>query len=247
MNLIPDQVILTRVLTAGRRKGDPPVRTCVVMRPFHALTNYARVYSSGSSPSAPVMKAYRDALLAGADADQEKRLFWHTLFREENDPYVKMLENVSYASFFLAMVPRLDIEKNLPRIEFIVPSPTGLRDEDPWETASEHRNRLINALYENGFDVSAEHSMFKSSAVIDVLPRLLIRAHDTVKYWAAELLSSVQEYVGYYLARYANTKRFRGIKVRPFTREELKLLYDQLKRERELQAGASETPPMLGR
>src|SRR5438093_9536234 len=147
MNLIPDQVILTRVLTAGRRKGDPPVRTCVVMRPFHALTNYARVYSSGSSPSAPVMKAYRDALLAGADADQEKRLFWHTLFREENDPYVKMLENVSYASFFLAMVPRLDIEKNLPRIEFVVPSPTGLRDEDPWETASEHRNRLINALY----------------------------------------------------------------------------------------------------
>lgn len=61
------------------------------------------------------------------------------------------------------------------------------------------------------------HSMFKNDAVIDVLPRLLIRAHDTVKHWAAELLSRVQEYVGYYLARYVSTKKFRGIRIRPFT------------------------------
>jgi hypothetical protein len=66
-----------------------------------------------------------------------------------------------------------------------------------------------------------------------------------VKIWAAELLSRVQEFIGYYLARYVKTKKFRGIKVRPFTRAELELLYSQLKRERELQAGASGAGKML--
>ena len=87
--------------------------------------------------------------------------------------------------------------------------------------------------------------MFRSDAAIDVLPRLSIRAHDTVKLWAADLLARVQEYVGSYLARYVNTKKFRGVKVRPFTRDELKILYDQLKRERELQAGTGEPRRML--
>ena len=87
--------------------------------------------------------------------------------------------------------------------------------------------------------------MFETVAKIDILPSLLIKAHDTVKIWSLDLLSRVQEYVGYYLSRYVKTKKFRGIKVRPFSRAELELLYSQLKRERELQAGASGTQTML--
>ncbi len=176
---------------------------------------------------------------------QEKKVFWETIFRPESDPYVKMMENVFYGSFFLGAVPRLDIDKKLPRLEVLVPAPTIEDSSNPWPSVLPHIDRLTSALKQNGFQVSAEHSMFKNDAQLDVLPELIIRAHDTVKHWAAELLSRVQEYIGYYMARYVKTKQFRGIKVRPFTRDELELLYSQLKRERELQAGVPSSTNML--
>jgi hypothetical protein len=245
MNLIPDQVLLTRVLTAGRKKGDPWVRTCVVLRPFHALTNFARTYSRSANASAPLLNAYSEAKEKGEELNQEEQHFWFTLFREENDPYVKMLETVFYGSFFLGAVPRLDNEKNLPRLEFLVPGPTREGGDSPWGSANTHRDRLIAALRQNGFDVSAEHSIFGNRAKLDVLPSLLIKVHDTVKHWAAELLSRVQEYVGFHLARYVKGKKLRGVKVRPFSRDELELLHAQLRQEREFQAGASERSPEL--
>jgi len=245
MNLIPDQVILTRLLTAGRRKADPWVRTCVVLRPFHALTNYARTYSRGAPPAQRVLDAYKAARETPETLDQEKTVFWETLFRPESDPYVKMLENVFYGGFFLGAVPRLDIGKSLPRFEFLALAPTREDEGDPWPSAQPHLDRLLRALRQNGFDVAAEHNMFASDAKLDVLPSLIIQAHDTVKHWAAELLSRVQEYIGFYLARYVRTKKFRGIKVRPFTRDELELLYAQLRRERELQAGVANPSKML--
>jgi hypothetical protein len=238
MNLIPDQILLTRLLTAGRKKGDPWVRTCVVLRPFHALTNYARTHSRKGSAAAPMLNDYNVAKENIEELNQEQRHFWETLFRGENDPYVRMLDTVFYGSFFLGAVPRLDNEKNLPRLEFLVPASTRESDGAPWANSSVHRDRLISALHQNGFDVSAEHSMFGNKAKLDILPALLIRVHDTVKHWAAELLSRVQEYVGFHLARYVKAKRIRGVKIRPFTREEMEMLHAQLRQEREFQAGS---------
>ncbi|MCI0703843.1 MAG: hypothetical protein L0241_22515 [Planctomycetia bacterium] len=240
MNLIPDQVLLTRLLTAGRKKGDAPWdRTCVVLRPFHALTHYARTYSSsGSGPSGSFLNDYNEAREKWDDLNAEAQHFWGDLFRVENDPYVKMLENVFYGSMFVGAVPRLDNERNLPRLEFLVPASTHERDSLPWGSANSHRDRLLTAIHQNGFDVSDEHSMFEDRAKLDILPSLLIRVHDTVKHWAADLVSRVQEYVGFHLARYVKSKKIRGVKVRPFTRSELELLYAQLQQEREAQAGA---------
>ena len=46
MNNMPDQVLLTRLLTAGRRKLDRWTRTCIVFRPFHATNPpFASQYS----------------------------------------------------------------------------------------------------------------------------------------------------------------------------------------------------------
>ncbi len=85
--------------------------------------------------------------------------------------------------------------------------------------------------------------MFGNRAKLDVLPSLLIKVHDTVKHWAAELLSKVQEYVGFHLARHVKVKKLRGVKVRPFSRDELEMLHPQLRQEREFQAGASRGHP----
>ncbi len=237
MNLVPDQVILSRLLTAERKKADPWTRTCVVQRPFHAVTNYSRTYSRVHPPAERLLQDHREALQHGESLGQEKRMFWESHFRPESDEYIKLLKNVYYASFFMGAVPRLDIEKSLPRLEFVVCSSTAEDSGDPWPTVVPHRDRLIEALRQVGFEVSAEHTMFQSKGKIDVLPKPLIRVHDTVKLWAAELLSRTQEFVGYYLARYVKTKKFRGVKVRPFNKAELEMLYSQLKRERELRAG----------
>ena len=47
MNNLSDQVILTRLLTAGREKTDPWYRTCFALRPFHAATDYAELIFAG--------------------------------------------------------------------------------------------------------------------------------------------------------------------------------------------------------
>jgi hypothetical protein len=239
-HLVPDQVLLTLLLTAGRRKEDPWARTCVVLRPFHAVTNYAPFYSRKGTPSEPIFANYKRAKTAlPEELDQEKRWFWEAYFRPQSDPYVKMLDNVFYANFFLGAVPRSGTGEKLPRFEFVAPAPTKEDGENPWPKVQPLLTRLISAVRQNGFEVSDEHSMFKSELRIDVLPSLLIRVHETVKLWAANLLNQVQEYVGRQLARAINNRKFRGIKVRPFTKSELELLYSQLKRERELQAGIS--------
>ena len=238
MNLVPDQVILTLLLTAGRRKADPWARTCVVLRPFHAVTNYGLFYSQEITPSERILADYKRAKTAPPEElDQEKRWFWEAYFRPQSDPYVKMLDNVFYANFFLGAVPRSGTGEKLPRFEFVAPAPTKEEGEDPWPNVQPLLSRLIGAVRQNGFEVSDEHSMFKSELRIDVLPSLLIRVHETVKLWAADLLNRVQEYVGYQLSRAVNNRKFRGVKVRPFTKSELELLYSQLKQERELQAG----------
>jgi len=236
MNLVPDQILMTRLLTSGRGKRDPWTRTCFVLRPFQATTNYARAYSRANPPSAIILSLHKAAMENPDQVDQEKRIFWES-FRPESDPYVRMLDHVFYCGFFLGAVPRLDLEKNLPRLEVLVTSPTDESKEDPSPAALAHVTRLIAALQQNGFEVSAEHNMFQDKAKIDILPALVIKVHDTVKHWAAELLSRVQEYVGFLLARHVTTQKVRGVRVRPFTRSELERLYSQLKQERELQAG----------
>jgi hypothetical protein len=245
MNLVPDQILMTRLLTAGRGKRDSWTRTCFVLRPFQATTNYARTYSRVNPPSSVILALHKAAMENPDEVDQEKRIFWQS-FRPESDPYLRMLDHVFYCSFFLGAVPRLDLEKNLPRLEVLVTSPTDEGKEDPAVPALNHVNRLIAALHQNGFEVSAEHNMFQDKAKLDILPALAIKVHDTVKHWAAELISRVQEYVGYLLARHVNTKKLRGVRVRPFTRSELELLYSQLKQERELQAGAPPTKRIEG-
>lgn len=242
MNLVPDQIILTRLLTEGRKKGDDWLRTCVVLRPFYATTNFAQTYALATPPANEILRRCQEDLTNNNALEQDKRLFWEQHFRGENDAYIKMLRHVFYANFFLAAVPRLDIDKYLPRFEVLVVEREGASS---WETANAHLGRLISGIRLDGFDVSAEHSMFNSPAKLDVLPTLIIRVHDTVKQWAIELLARVQETIGYYLAKEIRDRRGRGFKIRPFSKQELEQLYGRLKRERDIRAGMGQQSPKL--
>lgn len=242
MNLVPDQVLITRLLTAERGKGDAPTRTAIVLRPFHAVTNYARNYRRRQSPADRVIADLDRIIGDEGSADQDEQLFWKN-FQRERDPYIKMLRRVHYASLFVAAVPRLDSENMLPRLEVLIVNPTHESGPSPWASASPSIDKAVAVVVDMGFEVAAEHSMFRATPKLDILPKLLVKAHETVKTWAQELVGRVQEYVGYHLASYAQGKRARGVQVRPFSRSELEALYQQLRSERELQAGAQRLEP----
>lgn len=243
MNHLPDQVLLTRILTAGRRPDDIWTRTCLILRPFHSASDFALRYSrvDGQRPVDIMLnKAIQVKTGKTSDMSEEEKYFWSN-FRGERDVYVQMLQNVWYSSFYLGAVPRLDIEKFLPRMEFAVMSPVEEDGKFPKKEVDKHRSLLLSAIKSMGFEVSSEHSMFASVAKLDVLPALLIRVHDTVKIWATELLSRVQEYIGYHLARMAKTTSIGGVRVRQWKKAELESWARQLRRERDGQAGMLDT------
>jgi len=242
MNNMPDQVLLTRLLTAGRRKSDAWMRTCVVFRPFHATYEaFATQYSVSKTPPELILQR-RDRELAGGGtgASMGSLRFWRN-FRGVADPYVQLLNTAWYANCFLASVPRLDFERYLPRIEFLVASPVYGPGADPVAAAKPHLERLVGALRQTGFEVSTEHSMYGDKSTLEVLPSIVTRAHDTVKIWAQELLSRVDEYLSAILTRVISAKKARGVRIRPFTKEEFRLLHEALKNERLRMVGSSES------
>jgi hypothetical protein len=240
MNLITDQIFLSRLLTAQRDKNDPWSRTCVILRPFHAVTKkFAEQYSkqADQTPTEVILNRARRKESHSPFADSQDTWLRSDKFRGENDPFVQMLNNCWYAACYIGCVPRLDLNNVLPRSEFVLPVATIESGEFPVADVQRHLDRLVAALRTVKFDVSAEHSMFQTLLKIDILPSILIRVHETVKVWAAELAARVNEYIGSYIKRHIGDRQHRGIRVRPWTAQELKHFALQLKTERDLQAG----------
>jgi hypothetical protein len=251
MNALPDQTVLTRILTAGRTKNDPWTRTCMVLRPFHATTDLADRYmrAEGKRPANVMIergKRVMEQVKEGHETSSGD--FWRD-FVPERDPFLKLLNGALYGGFYLAAVPRLDRKEALPRMEMLVPAPT--REDGDFPTdALDRLDILTRALQQDGFNVAAEHAMFDAKGWIDVLPRLLIEVHYTVKMWAAELTSRVQEYVGYHLKQYLRGPAASSVRIRPWKREALQAWINQMTEERRKQAGtladgstSSQLPP----
>lgn len=240
MNIIPDQAVLSRLLTAQRDKDDGWCRTAVILRPFHAVTKWADQYSkkSGATPPDVILERAQRSASGTAHFDRDASWLRSSEFRGDNDSYVQMLRNCWYPSCYVGCVPRLDLNNVLPRCEFILPARTGEDDEYPQVAVQTHLQRLLIALKTVKFDVSADHSMFQRLLKIDILPSLLIRVHETVKIWATELAARVNEYIGFYVSRHVGAGHRRGVRVRPWTAKELESFARQLQQERALQAGA---------
>ena len=185
MSALPDQHLLTRILTAGRLPHEPWVRTCFVLRPFHAVTDFADRYYRTRRPADELVERANNAqarLAKGESTVQDE--FWASAFDPIRDPFLKLLEGAWYGMFFLGALPRLDGRHALPRVEMLVPHST--REEgEPWPAVEPYAQMLISALRQVGFEVAADHDMFDGKGRLDIMPKLLIDAHNTVKQWAA--------------------------------------------------------------
>ena len=250
MNHTTDQVMLSRLMTAQRKDKDAWLRTCLVLRPFHATTNFSEDYSIGDNGAPSVKILNRAAQLANENENllsPEDAWLAGPEFQREKDPYIKLLNGCWYAGCYVASVARLDLDNVLPRIEFILPHSTASQTRLDWTLTNRHLERLIDALRLLRFEVASEHSMFRQIQKIDVLPSLIIRVHDTVKTWAGELVARTNEVIGHYIIRRVADCERRNVRIRPWTASELSNFGKQLQRERSMQAGKSTDASLLER
>ena len=236
MNALFDQAVMTRLLTVGRQDGDPWMRTAIVLRPFHATSNLGKFYSreTGKRPDEKLIERSRKARDKPLEEVTQEDDWWRTELRVPGDPYLQMLRHVSYAGFYVGACRETDRTEQLTRMEFMVVGSTEEIGDFPQGAVSEHLGRSVGALRKTGFDVSKEHAMYDSAGHIDLLPTLLIRAHDTVKTWARELRDRVSEYMDWQLAKYLKSSERRSVRLRPWTRREFQAWNDAMQRERRL-------------
>jgi hypothetical protein len=241
MNYLNDQTLLTRILTAGRKKNDPWLRSCIIARPFLATTNYARHYSRtlNERPMDMIMRRKKDAL-SGGEATEDDLEFWRE-FRDDADPFVQMLNNAWFPGFFLGCMPRLDGQNTLPRLEFMVLRTATEEGEFPHTEISYGRKRLLSALKQNAFAVAQDHDMFSNEPKLDVLPRICIEVHNTVKIWAADILNRAKEYAAEHLSRFHRLHRLRGVGVSKWRKKQLEAWVSSLIDDRNKVAGNTRT------
>lgn len=233
MNQLFDQALISRILTAGRREDDPWLRTVLVLRPFHATSNLGKRYSCrlGRKPYEKLLEKAERAKAKEIAELTEDEAWWREL-RTNGDPYVQMLKNVWYPSFYLGAFKHLDSSEMLPRLEFLLPHCTEETGEFPTDLCGEHLHRTLSALSTVGFQVDKEHAMFDASDRIDLLPAILIRSHEIVKTWAKELKDRVVEFMDWHLAKYLSASQKRQVSIRPWTRAELEAWVDSMQNER---------------
>lgn len=236
MNGLPDQALLSRILTAGRQVDDPWLRTALVLRPFHAATNFGKIYSSkeGKRPSDLLKERSKEAQAKNWTEMTEEDSWWKSL-RVPGDPYLQLLEGVWYAGLYLGAFKRLERSETLSRLEFIVPHKTVEEGGFPEETCGFHLGRALTALKTVGFEVASEHAMFGDAGKIDLLPSILVRAHETVKTWARELRDRVSEYMDWHIAKYLQPGE--RVRLRPWKRRDLEMWIENMQDDRRKIAG----------
>lgn len=228
MNAVSDQQLLSRLLSHGQRVKRYWTRSAIFMRPFHSTTPAFSRYYERDPERAPAREIENRIELA-ASTPPEKRTSDQHGWAEARIPnaYTQMLDNVWFAGFYATPGVALGKGQALPRLELLITASTREAGGLP-EVVHEHRERLLAALATTGFSVSQEHDMFGGAGVIDFVPTMLQRAHDTVVGFARDMKMRAGEYLDRLLAREIGTRRRQNVRVRPWRPDELKAWSDRM-------------------
>ncbi len=221
MNAIPDQQLLSRLLSNARRPTGAWVRSAIFMRPFHATTPaYSRYYGrdAAKAPAREIEDAIREATATPVEKRSSDQHGWAEI-RVPNS-YSQLLDNVWYAGFYATPGAALGKGQSLPRLELLVTSPTGERSGFP-DAVSVHQQRLLTALATTRFAVSQDHAVFAGAGTIDFVPAILQRAHEVVVGFARDMKLRAGEYLDRLLSREIGDRRRHNVRVRPWKPEEL--------------------------
>ncbi len=228
MNAIADQQLLSRLLShAGKEKG-VWTRSATFMRPFHATTPAFSRYYVRDAAKAPA-REIEDRIETAATTPPEKRTSDQHGWAEIRvpNPYSQMLDNVWFAGFYVSPGVALGKGQSLPRLELLINAPTGESHTFP-AVVAEHRERLFTALATTGFSISQDHDLFGGAGLIDFVPTMLQRAHETVSGFARDMKARAGEYLDRLLVREIGSRKKQNVRVRPWKPEELKAWRDRM-------------------
>lgn len=221
MNAIPDQQLMSRLLSSAPRAAATWNRSAIFMRPFHATTpafSRYHVRDPSRAPAREIERRIRAAMETPVDRRSSDQHGWADI-RIPN-PYSQLLDNVWYAGFYSTPGVSLARGQSLPRLEIMIPAPTGNEGGFP-AVVADHRQRLLTALATTGFSVSQDHDIFSSAGVIDFVPSLLQLAHEIVGGFARDMKLRAGEYLDRLLSREVSGRRRQNVRVRPWKPEEL--------------------------
>lgn len=188
------------------------------------------------------LQAHGRTMTTAANAGDAEAAKWFSLLLiiDEAHAVAPNSENV----FFIGAIPRLDHGHCLPRIEMLVPFSTR-EDDAPWEAMAPFARMVLTAFREIGFEVAADHDMFDAKGRLDIMPKLLIDVHNTVKQWSALLYARAQEHIAFQISGFLKGRR-KEARIRPWKRHELEAWLQQMTREREGRLTGTSDPHVAG-
>jgi hypothetical protein len=176
-SLLADNETVTMLLaTLAADRGDGYFCTFAVSRPFHALTDMARLYDH-EAPGVWVDKL-RDRQIDHLGKPMMDS-YWKTVDYIEDDPYVRMCEEADYVMFYIGHTAGEPLPL-APRYEFL----ESLRLAGAEPAAGRVRRNvelLVAALDHTKFQVDTDHNYLTGKRLVSFVPAVVHRAHEYCK------------------------------------------------------------------
>jgi hypothetical protein len=188
--------------------GDGYFCTFAVARPFHALTDVARLYER-EAPEFWVdkMRERQHDHLAKPGMDS----YWKTVDVIEDDPWVRMCEEADYVMFYIGHSAGEPLPL-APRYEFLESLRfRGPDDEASSEQAARQVRRnielLVAALKHTKFSTDRDHNFLTGKRLVKIVPFVVYRAHELCKAQGKRLETELKSMIVANLHRLGKARR----------------------------------------
>jgi hypothetical protein len=214
-SLLADNEAVTMLLaTLVADRGDGYFCTFAVARPFHALTDLARLYEH-ETPDIWVdrLRDRQNDHLGRPMMDS----YWKTVDVIEDDPYVRMCEEADYVMFYIGHTSGEPLPL-APRYEFL----ESLRPAGAEKAAERvHRNieLLVAALDHTKFTPDTDHNYLTGKRLVKIVPAVVYRAHEYCKALGRRLETELKSMIVANLHRLGKARRAHddAVSLRPLT------------------------------
>jgi hypothetical protein len=206
---VTDSVAITRLIAAlPECAANEYYRTCVVVRPFHALvTDLRSLRCESDGEWLEYFTRRRDQQQREYDqhGGEASWLLGQTL---EDDPYVRMCQQADYAAFYFGK-PGGEPEVTLPRFEFL----DSLRKRRPEERAPRVERAvdlIITGVHVTKWTLDREHNFMTARRMPRLVPYVVYEAHEKCKALGHKLEAELMQAITH---RLSELKALRGLPV----------------------------------
>jgi Fe2+ or Zn2+ uptake regulation protein len=188
-NYISDIDVMTMLLSSLEPLADRNGfwMSCVVLRQFASLTEFYDTVLGKDQTWFDILKSKRRQAL---DDHLKFRgeMPYHALISEQdlaNDPYLYLLENADYASFYIGHTSGNPAPK-IPRYEFLC-SFRNKKAEDAKSYVSEAIREIGTALLTCKFSEDRDHNFLSNLSIVKIIPSVIAIAHEFAKQMGKKL------------------------------------------------------------